>query len=195
MPAGAPIVRATLADRDVVAEVLASAFADDPVFSWLYPDRRRVARLRLLFGALAAHAITSGHTYLTADGATVALWSAPHSWKVPVPTLLRAAPRIVASAGVRLPRVLRRLSELEGHHARAPQDHWYLEFIGTRRSAQGRGHGSRLLADGIDRCDSPIYLDTPNPRTLPFYRRAGFTVTEELSFPTGPPQWALWRQA
>lgn len=189
----AHIIRATLADRGVVADVLASAFAEDPLFSWLYPDRGRVGRLRLLFGALAEHAISCGHTYMTADGAAVALWWAPHSWKLPTPMLLRSAPRVIGSARLRLPRVLRRLGELEGHHARQPPEHWYLEFIAAHPSAQGRGLGSMLLADGIRRCDLPIYLDTPNPRTLPLYERAGFTVTEELSFRHGPPQWALWR--
>jgi ribosomal protein S18 acetylase RimI-like enzyme len=186
-------VPATPADHHAIADLMAAAFADDPLWTWLIPPRHREARLYRLFTALARHAVDSGQAYLTADRSAVAIWSPPRRWQLPARSLIRAAPHVVRSAGTRLPRLLRRLSDIEAHHARQPPEHWYLEFLATHPSAQGRGLGSALLHDAFQRYDLPIYLETSSEQNLSFYRRAGFTVTGELNFRRGPRQWTLWR--
>lgn len=187
------VVRAERDDRAAIAAILAAAFADDPVWSWMIPESRRGRRLAALFGVLAEHALIAGHAYLTADRRAVALWSPPNAWKLPTSAIVRAAPTVARSAGFRLPRLLHRLNDIEEHHARQPPQHWYLEFIATHPQAQGRGLGAALLADAIARLELPIYLESSNPRNLAFYRRAGFEGAEELTFKHGPPQWTLWR--
>lgn len=188
------VVRAGRDDRAAIAAVLAAAFADDPVWSWMIPESRRERRLTALFGALAERALVAGHAYVTADRRAVALWSPPNAWKLPASAIVRAAPTVARSAGLRLPRLLRRLNDIEKHHAEQPPRHWYLEFIATHPRAQGRGLGAALLADAVARLGFPIYLESSNPRNLPFYRRAGFEVAEELAFEHGPPQWTLWHR-
>jgi ribosomal protein S18 acetylase RimI-like enzyme len=188
------VVAATPGDREAVAGVLAAAFCDDPVWAWMIPAHGRERRLRRLFGALARHALTSGYARMTADHRAVALWSPPGAWKLPPRALLSAAPTVARAAGHRLPRLLRRLSDIEAHHAKQPADHWYLEFLAVHPSAQGRGLGAVLLAEGLGRFDLPVYLESSNPRNLAFYRRNGFTVAEDLTFRQGPPQWTLWHR-
>lgn len=184
------------ADLAALSATLADAFDGDPVWDWLVPPRRHRVRLRRLFGQLLAYALPCGHVYTTGDRGAVAMWSPPGEWKLPTSAILRSAVPIAAAAGVRLPRLLRRLGEIERVHGEQPPRHWYLEYIGTSAAHQGRGHGSRLLADALGRFDAaglPVYLESSNPRNLPFYRRHGFTVSGELTFRAGPPQWTLWR--
>jgi ribosomal protein S18 acetylase RimI-like enzyme len=192
------IHRAAPAELSTLATTLADAFADDPVWSWMIPPRRRQGRLRLLFAAVLRHALTHGTVDTTGTGDAVALWSPPGEWRLPTVAQLRAAPAILLAAGPRLPRLLGRLADIEAAHATQPRQHWYLEFIGVRTAAQGRGLGSGLLRDALARFDRegvPVYLESSNPRNLPFYHRHGFQVTGELTVRAGPAQWTLWRPA
>jgi ribosomal protein S18 acetylase RimI-like enzyme len=48
------------------------------------------------------------------------------------------------------------------------EPHWYLPFIGVDPTCQGQGHGSRLLEQGLARCDRdglPADLDAITERT------------------------------
>lgn len=192
----ARVETATTADRAALSATLADAFDGDPVWDWLVPAEEHRARLRRLFGCLLAYALPRGHVYTTGDRGAVAMWSPPGQWKVPPAALLRSAVPMARAAGMRLPRLLRRLGDIERVHAGVSSRHWYLEFIGASAARQGSGYGSRLLADALRRCDAdglPVYLESSNPRNLPFYQRHGFTVTDELTFRAGPPQWTLWR--
>jgi ribosomal protein S18 acetylase RimI-like enzyme len=190
------------ADLPVLAATMADAFDGDPVWSWmLHHDRdspaRRRRRLELLFGALLRHAVPRGHVFTTADRQALTIWSPPGAWKLPAPSMIRAAPAIARAAGVRLPRLLGRLGDIEKHHEKQPPEHWYLEFVATATQAQGRGLGSALLTDALGRFDAqglPVYLESSNPRNLPFYQRHGFEITGDLPIGSGPPQWTLWRK-
>jgi ribosomal protein S18 acetylase RimI-like enzyme len=188
---------AQLDDLPDLAATLAEAFDGDPVWSWMIPEKQRRDRLTRLFGALLRYAIPRGHVYTTADQRAVAMWSPPQQWRLPVPAMLRAAPVMARSAGTRLPRLLKRLGEIEEIHATKPAQHWYLEFIATADGTRGQGLGSALLSGALQRYDLaglPVYLESSNPQNLPFYQRHGFTVTEERPMSDGgPPQWLLWR--
>ncbi|WP_162908182.1 GNAT family N-acetyltransferase [Allorhizocola rhizosphaerae] len=192
-PAIATIGRAGSADLPRLARTLAEAFDGDPVWAWMLPDTQR-SRERL-FGALLRQAIPHGHVYATHDGQAVAMWSPPHAWKVPTSAMLRAALPIAVAARARLPRLLGRLGEIERLHRLVPQNHWYLEFIGTSAAARGAGLGSALINHALEHVTGglPIYLESSNPRNLTFYQRHGFHVMGEPPMRFGPPQWTLWR--
>jgi hypothetical protein len=51
---------------------------------------------------------------------------------------------------------------------------------GARATAQGSDLGGEVLHDSLKAVDEsglPAYLETPNPRTIPFYERHGLRVT------------------
>ena len=92
----------------------------------------------------------------------------------------------------RIPRALRGLGRIEEAHTAQPQDHYYLAVLGTRTRPPGQGLGSALLAPVLDRCDGEgigAYLESSKEANIPFYRRHGFEVVEEVPFAGGPKLW------
>ena len=79
------------------------------------------------------------------------------------------------------------------------EDYYYLFTIGSMRSARGRGVGSALMREGLERCDRehmPAYLESSNVKNLAFYRKHGFEVVDELRLAmNGPTLWLMWRPA
>jgi GNAT superfamily N-acetyltransferase len=76
--------------------------------------------------------------------------------------------------------------------------HWYLPWLGVRAERQGTGLGARLLSEGLTRVDAdhiPAFLETPNPRTVPFYERHGFEIVGVAQAGTCPPITLMLRPA
>ncbi|NEC09752.1 GNAT family N-acetyltransferase [Streptomyces sp. SID7909] len=189
------IVRATASDVPALAGVLASAYAEDPVWSWLMP-RDRDRRLRLLFTAHLAQQVPAGRVWTDGDRTVAAVWAEPGAWKLPASYLLRNAGTLLRAARTQLPRTAGRLLALEHRHPARPA-HWYVEYIGTHADARGTGRGSVVLGGLLQRADAdgrPVFLESSNSRNLTFYRRHGFEVREEMTFRSGPPMWSMWRR-
>jgi GNAT superfamily N-acetyltransferase len=99
---------------------------------------------------------------------------------------------------VLLPRIVRStraVREIERHHPVLP--HYYLSVIGTDPDQQGGGVGSALLGPVLSRCDADgvaAYLECSKESNVSFYARHGFTVTDKVHLPAGPPLWFMWRE-
>ncbi|EFL51686.1 GCN5-related N-acetyltransferase [Solidesulfovibrio fructosivorans JJ]] len=74
---------------------------------------------------------------------------------------------------------------------------WYLSIIGVAPDSRSRGIGGGLLSPMLRKADSltmPCFLETFNPRSIPFYQRLGFAVIETLVEPlTGAPYQVMLR--
>jgi GNAT superfamily N-acetyltransferase len=201
-PGGTPAVRAARRDEAaVLGEVLAEAFAEDPVFAWLIPPqvRGRDIRLRTFFTSMSRAYLRRGKPcYLTGDASAAALWAAPGAWAMPLSQImLEAAPSGLAFRS-RLLRALRTQLQIERLHARQSPPHWYLGYLGTRRDRQGQGLGTRMLREVLDGPDAnglPAYLESSSERNLPLYERSGFRVVGVLqALGHGPTIWRMWRE-
>ena len=70
-------------------------------------------------------------------------------------------------------------------------------MLGTEPEQQGGGIGSALLDPVLRRCDSDgvaAYLESSKECNVDFYLRHGFTVTDCVDLPGGPPLWFMWRE-
>lgn len=79
------------------------------------------------------------------------------------------------------------LAEMDKLHPQEP--HWYLLGIGVDPHHQNEGLGSVLMEHMLPRCDADgtlAYLESSNPRNVPFYLRHGFEVTHELQIGSSP---------
>jgi GNAT superfamily N-acetyltransferase len=199
---GSPAVRTARRDEAaLIGEVLADAFAEDPVFAWLMPPqlRNRDTRLRTFFTSMSRGYLRGGKPcYLTGDGSAAALWARPGAWAMPVSQImLEAAPNGLALRR-NLFRALRTQLQIERLHARQSAPHWYLGYLGARRDRQGQGLGTQLLREvlaDLDATGVPAYLESSNERNLPLYERNGFRVVGELpALGRGPTIWRMWRE-
>jgi GNAT superfamily N-acetyltransferase len=198
MTTTAPEVRrATSADTAAAARSLARAFVDDPVMSWLFPDEPgRVHALERFFAIeLDRVHLRTGEVWTTDSATSAALWAPPGRWRVPVGTLLREGPSLLRVFGRRTLLGLRGLSRVEARHPRWP--HWYLAILGTDPDWQGKGFGSAVMSPVLQRCDEEslgAYLESSKESNIPYYRRHGFEVVDEVDMPRGPRVWLMWRE-
>lgn len=185
----------TAADLDTAARVLATAFVDDPVFGWIYPDR--AARPDLLVEWMVLEigfAHRRGHTYLAHDATAATVWAPPdvslddeETGQAMAGLLARqlgpdAATRLAGGGGI---------AEM---HPREP--HFYLRLVGVHPDRQGQGVGREMLAPILELCDAedlPAYLENSNPRNEPFYRSLGFGEVGRARLGDGPELQGMWR--
>jgi ribosomal protein S18 acetylase RimI-like enzyme len=195
--ARAAVRKGRVEETGQLARVLANAFEDDPVSTFVLPDestrRRRLEELyRLLF---VPDALSDDECYTTTDHGCVALWKPADK---PRPSLLetfRLAPKIARVLGRQTPRALRVLNYME---AQPPQEpHAHLVLLGTDPEHQGQGRGSLMLRETLARLDRervPAYLEASTVRSRALYLRHGFVVLNEIHLPGGgPPLWRMWR--
>lgn len=70
---------------------------------------------------------------------------------------------------------------------------WFLDILGVRRAARGRGLASALVGHGLDRARAaglPAILETGNPANVPMYEHLGFRVVDQSNAPDGGP--TIW---
>lgn len=176
-----------------MAAVLADAFYDDPIFTWLFPDP--VSRPRLcegMFTMLGTHTYVPRGESQAADDAA-AYWDPPNPpetdfWAEHGEAFVAALDGQVERLGI--------LGQAMAEH-RPSEPYWYLSSIGVRTSAQGRGLGGRLMAAKLEQIDArgePAYLEASSPRSRVLYERHHFEVIAELRPAGAPPMWAMWRE-
>lgn len=180
-----------------LAESLAGAFYDDPLFSWLFPDASRRLTISRRGFDLYLRRVWLRHeeTYTVGDSAGVCVWEPPGTWKLGAREQLSLLPVMLRVFGRNLPRLLGTLNAVEKDHPEEP--HYYLAFVGVEPESQGRGIGSIIMHPVLQRCDAegvPAYLEASAPRNRALYERHGFEVTEEIKPGRGgPPMWRMWR--
>jgi GNAT superfamily N-acetyltransferase len=185
-------------DIDGIAEALVRSFHDDPVMSWLFgaEPAKKQRRMRGYFKREVRRHLGHDDVVFTADGLPgAACWDPPDRWRIPVGQIARHMPFFLWSMGPRVPRALRGLAMVERAHAKV-EAHYYLALLGTATEHQGKGIGTAMLQPILDRCDREgigAYLESSKDRNVPYYRRHGFDVVEEIQLPKGPPIWTMWR--
>ncbi|HET7011526.1 MAG TPA: GNAT family N-acetyltransferase [Anaerolineales bacterium] len=181
------------------ADVLTRAFADDPFYSFLFPEEQRRLRFtRNLWRALIHTCRILGKVYATAGLEGVACWAAPGRDDLTFARALRtgfALPISFLRAPEKPRRLLFRAVEiLDGERRRLMTGRfWYLQALGVEPGRQGQGIGSRLLAPILAVADaekSACYLETVKEDNLAFYAKHGFQVLSHLEFPGTPIE--LW---
>ncbi|MDP1920890.1 MAG: GNAT family N-acetyltransferase [Myxococcales bacterium] len=175
------------------ASVLGRAFAKDPGFRWALPDdEKRATQLSWLAERLLRIAtLLNGHVdALDEQPSAVALWvPVEKPWEEPLRMLFRAglfaAPFTLGLTAVRRLTVMAAPMTLM-HRAFAPIPHDYLMQLAVEPREQGRGLGSALLKEGLERSERAgraVWLETTNQRNVAFYERHGFVVKGRRSLP------------
>jgi ribosomal protein S18 acetylase RimI-like enzyme len=188
-------VRAAEAHR--VAEILALAFADDPIAAWVWNDDPALAGeiSRSFFRVFAEFALDAGEVHTDESGLGVALWL-PFD-----PAEAQEDPALGEALAAACGPFAERLGILDGLMvASHPSErvHAYLPFIGVAPAGQGRGVGSSLLEArlrDLDREGTPAYLEATTVNNVRLYRRHGFEhMPKTIDLPDGPSMYPMWRE-
>lgn len=181
-------------DLEEVSEVLAEAFQQDPVSSWVFPDPVRRRKIQPAF----FHAFTTlaleigGEVYLTGDRRATTVWFPPYSGDAEDDDDLLA--RFGALDADELERFAVLADVMAANHP-AGGPHWHLQFIGVLPDQQQSGVGAALLTHRLARMDIPAYLEASSERSPHLYERHGFRhVGEPYAPPGGPNLYPMWRE-
>jgi len=170
-----------------MAAVLAQAFQEDPGLHYVFPTAAERAKFMPGLFRVALHqGLRAGEIWTTAGApAGAAVWE-PWGWaETTHGEVAQADPNELPSAigTAAFERVTSFFAYLGALHRRdVPGRHWYLSCLGVAPARQSQGVGGRLLQPILARAAAegvPCYLETTQPKAVPFYRRHGFEVLVE----------------
>jgi ribosomal protein S18 acetylase RimI-like enzyme len=203
-PSPRNVERLTEAQVEEAGAVLARAFFDDPLWSWVEPDAaRRAEMLPWFMGVFVRHSLVFGETYTTTDTAFgVACWVPPGA------SPSDPGPGVPLSGGIDAPHyvgdsALRRFQAMSDYQKSfrtryMTTSFWYLAMLGVDPAAQRSGVASALIAPVLARADAagqPSYLETEKEHNVGYYARHGFEVLTFGQNPLdGPPFWTMMRR-
>lgn len=181
-------------DQARVISTLVSAFIEDPVERWLFPEPLAyLTHFPTFAAAFSGEAFARRTVWMLEEFAAVAVWFPPG--------VEPAAEAIVAvlSASVSPEQHADTFAVLEQMDAAHPSfPHWYLPWLGVDAPRRATGLGGQLLKRCLAVVDDdhlPAYLETPSPRTIPFYQHHGFEVTNVAQAGGCPPITSMLRAA
>ena len=175
-------------------DTLVLAFAGDPVERWLYPEAHEYLRWFPAFlEGFGGRAFDEQTVWRLGDFSAVALWLPPGAEPDGESIVAVLAESV---APTKHDDVFSVVGQMDEAHPTYP--HWYLPWFGVDPALQGEGLGGELMEHClriVDQDHLPVYLETPNPRSLPFYERRGFEVTGRAQAGACPPLTFMLRAA
>ena len=184
-----------------LAEILSSAFVDDPFYTFVFPDaEQRTRLLPWLFNKLLNYANHYGLVLVDSEYHGISIWLGPKHTRLLPLGVLRAGlflfPFKVSHLELKRSIMLAQVSN-QLHRQAVSTPHFYLEAVGVEPLRQGKGLGRALVQAGLSRADElnvPCYLETHNPTNLGFYLSLGFNIVgSKQAFPSSPQVWGLLR--
>jgi GNAT superfamily N-acetyltransferase len=175
----------TPADEDPAMQTIVLAFAADPMARWTWPQAQQfLAAMPRMVRAFGSKAFSNGSAYGADDYAAAALWLPPgvHADEEALGAVIEST-----VAGSLRPETDAIFEQMATYHPTEP--HWYLPLIGADPAHQGEGLGGALMTHALARCDhdhAPAYLESSNPRNIPFYRRHAFEPLGAIQVGSSP---------
>jgi ribosomal protein S18 acetylase RimI-like enzyme len=177
------MIKATKTDYPLVIQILSSAFKDNRSVNYIVrQDHNRDKRIENLIAYSIKVCAKFGEIFLSDDQKACALILFPDRKKTTVQSLFWDINLIATCTGIiNVQRTIDREAKIKQRHPDSPFVHlWY---IGVSAADQGKGIGTKLLDQILHWADShnrPVYLETSTESNIPFYRKAGFTIFDQL---------------
>jgi hypothetical protein len=177
------MIRAVYKDRALVADILAKSFDQNKSVNYIIKQgKRKAKRIRRLMEYSFDICYQYGDIFLSSDKKSCALLVFPDKKKTSFKSVasdIKLATGCIGIANIK--KTLDREAKIKKNHPK--ESMYYLWFIGVDPEYQHKGTGSSLLDDVITesiRLQRPLYLETSTPKNIPWYKKFGFAVYQEL---------------
>ncbi|MCR8560434.1 GNAT family N-acetyltransferase [Mucilaginibacter sp. BJC16-A38] len=177
------MIKAEKNDRPLVVDLLARSFEGNQSVNYIVrQDGRRVERIRSLMEYSFDVCYLFGEVWLSENKKACALILFPQRKRTSLRSVWLDVKLIYRAIGLsRIRQALKREGNVKKLQPKVAMT--YLWFIGVDTDYQHAGTGSLLLKEIItasDRKALPVYLETSTLQNLPWYRRFGFEVYNQL---------------
>ena len=183
-------------------DVLARAFAEEPLFAHVIPNPvERARRLPYFMQFEIRHAILYGEAYAPSPQLeAIAGWLPSHTGMPSFTAMLRSGIfSLLRHGGLKAVVDMRRFEDSFARMWRrhVPFRHMVLDVLGVDPAYQGKGHAGALLQPMLQRLDSldmSACLGTTRHTNVLFYRHFGFHVVDRDNLEgAGVPLWLMVR--
>lgn len=184
---------ANAVELSLVTDVVSDAFLSDPVWSWVFDDKRS---MRTYWEMFIKSALRFPFVFRTAGYESVSVWIPPEGTAF-VPEDAQSFEQILERlCGERAAEVAQFLEKFDDAHPRS-EPHYYLGLLGTATLHRGHGIGMALLGQNLkllDELQMPAYLESSNELNNPRYAALGFEQVSSFQVPgNGPIVTGMWR--
>jgi ribosomal protein S18 acetylase RimI-like enzyme len=180
-------------DEAGVIDALKLAFVADPATRWVWPDPQKyLSQFPSLAKAFGGKAFVHECAHYVKNYSGAALWLPPevHPDFDRMMALMQSSGSDDAKKDG--PEVFEKMSS---YHPNEP--HWYLPLLGVDPLHHGNGLGSALMKHAIVTFDLDhklAYLESSNPKNIPFYKRHGFELLGTIQVRTSPSIFPMLRK-
>jgi hypothetical protein len=186
----------TVGQARTAADAIARGFQDNEVWAWLIPGDRARARVerRSYRWMIRQIFMPRRSAWMTGSGTGASLWFPPGTKALTLREQLAEALPFLPEGLPSIGKASRLNDLVKSHWPEEP--HWYLSVLSVEPASQGLGHGSALIAPGLERADGEgvgVWLETQTEDNLPFYSRFGFELVTRVEADRDIPLWMMWR--
>lgn len=175
--------KATSTDKPVIIDILSKSFDDNKSVNYIVQqDEKREQRIRALMDYSYEVCDAFGEVFISDDKKACALVLFPDQKKTTLNSILLDAKLILSCVGIgNIGKAMSRESKIKAIQPK--DDMYYLWFIGVDPKSQSQGAGTKIMNELIaksEKMNRPIYLETSTMKNLPWYKKSGFEVYNEL---------------
>lgn len=175
--------KAKYTDKGLVVDILSKSFESNQSVNYITKqDIKKRERVAALMDYSFEVCNMFGNVYLTNDNTACALVLYPDQKKTTLKSILLDVKLLINCVGIgNIGKVMKRESEIKKLQAKELM--YYVWFIGVDPKAQGSGVGSQLMQEIIEESEKQqrdIYLETSTLKNLPWYKKFGFDIYNEL---------------
>lgn len=177
------MINASYEDKELIIKILSSSFDTNESVNYIAKqDQKRIKRINSLMDYSFEMCFHFGDVFLTEDKKGCALVLYPHKKENSLKSIFLDIKLIIRCIGLEnIGKALNRESSIKKLQPKKPM--YYLWFVGVDPDFQKNGIGSKLIEfmvkDSKEK-NLPIYLETSTLKNLPWYKKFGFEIYNEL---------------